>query len=481
MANYYKVGANGNAPAYLSVGDLVVTGNGTWRITRVNDAARADYDSVLDNASLHTSNFSGRYATAPSGSSSSSSSGSRTSGSSASSRAQRQAQQSSPASRAWGQTGNTPSYSQAQQWAGQGGSVSNYGEGTLAYDAQTGRITRTMPSGLSFYVNPGDEKYNSIYNEYNSRYGQGQGNSGADIERLLEEARASGSADLERIQQQINDTLAQAQQVTQQPVQTDMAAFARLMASYDEALAKLQGLEYTPVDQSLFTDNIMSLDAARAEAEASIGGQYDRAAESISREIAQQLDRAGIYNSVYGAGLQQNAMLEAEAHKQEAVNALALQLKQSSAEQAMQLFQTAVQESQYAFGAKQSGVSQALNALGNQLQLTLQQAELTNDIELRNRALELEALSLTLNAQFQQAELSAQQYTQALQAASLVLEQIKAEAQAANLNADTAYTNAQLEALKAEAGRGGGGYTGYGGNEDDDTPGWTPSNINAEN
>lgn len=55
----YKVGSDGKAPSGLSVGDSVVTGGGTYKITGVN--SDGTYKSELSNANQTTSNYTGSY------------------------------------------------------------------------------------------------------------------------------------------------------------------------------------------------------------------------------------------------------------------------------------------------------------------------------------------------------------------------------------------------------------------------------------
>lgn len=69
----YKVQANGKAPGGLAVGDLVVTGGGTYRITGVN--SDGSYTSEMYNAAQTTYNFTGAYNSPGSGSSVGSGSG----------------------------------------------------------------------------------------------------------------------------------------------------------------------------------------------------------------------------------------------------------------------------------------------------------------------------------------------------------------------------------------------------------------------
>lgn len=63
MAKYYKVGADGNAPAGLSIGDMVVTAGGTYRITGTGNPNSANgYYSTLADGNITTGNFAGTYA-----------------------------------------------------------------------------------------------------------------------------------------------------------------------------------------------------------------------------------------------------------------------------------------------------------------------------------------------------------------------------------------------------------------------------------
>ena len=48
------------------------------------------------------------------------------------------------------------------------GSVTHAGQGTLSMD-KNGRISRMMSNGNTYYADPGDEKYDALYNEYTSQ------------------------------------------------------------------------------------------------------------------------------------------------------------------------------------------------------------------------------------------------------------------------------------------------------------------------
>ena len=64
---YYKVQSDGNAPPNLSAGDLVVTGAGTYLITKVNlnTAQQSQYTAILYDRSITIYNFQGVYLNPP--------------------------------------------------------------------------------------------------------------------------------------------------------------------------------------------------------------------------------------------------------------------------------------------------------------------------------------------------------------------------------------------------------------------------------
>ncbi len=75
----YKVNSDGKAPSGLSLGDVVVTGGGTYKIIGFkNDGA---YQSALIDPNITTYNYTGAYSTPPAASSSSGNSTSAISGS----------------------------------------------------------------------------------------------------------------------------------------------------------------------------------------------------------------------------------------------------------------------------------------------------------------------------------------------------------------------------------------------------------------
>ena len=64
MANYYKALSNGQAPAGLKVGDLVVTAGGIYEVTATGVAdSPSGYSSKLVDANTTTENFKGIYTT----------------------------------------------------------------------------------------------------------------------------------------------------------------------------------------------------------------------------------------------------------------------------------------------------------------------------------------------------------------------------------------------------------------------------------
>ena len=350
----YQVGADGKAPKGLNVEDLVVTKNGTYIIRGINDDGT--YKSEVYNAGQTSANYQGNYQqtaapipTQP-----------ETSGINA---AQRQAQLTSPAMpKASGGT----TYSTA---AGNGSNVTNPGEGTLSM-AQNGTITRTMPNGQSFYVNPGDEKYNSIYAEYMAGRQKDPDTATADVP----DYKGADTSDLEDQVRELTERLA--------------------------------NQSYTPVDQAEYQKNVLSYDQALALAEQLLSAKYDQQYQQTAINAAQNLERSGLHDSLYGQALamsQENGVTNA---KQQAISDLGMNLVGQSREDALAWYQQAVGESQYGASYAQNGLSQAASTALNMINTLVNQAKYANDYALETASLNIQAKAQALEAQYKAGVLS---------------------------------------------------------------------------
>ena len=169
----YKVESNGKAPKGLQAGDEVVTAAGTYLIKQVDQ--NGAYQSVLKDRNITTSNFKGTYDSLADTYRTNSSANSPNSNDYVGNYGK---------SLTPGSLSNSGSLKDIYKSADEGPDVttaSHPGAGVLVYDPSNQRITRIMPSGARYYVDPGDAKYNSIKNEYENTYGKLPGqNSGSD-------------------------------------------------------------------------------------------------------------------------------------------------------------------------------------------------------------------------------------------------------------------------------------------------------------
>ena len=357
----FKVQSNGKAPSGLAVNDYVITNGGAYQINTVNPDGT--YKSSLVDGSINVGNYANQYG----------SYSTPASGGGNISEAQKQAQALTVGSAAQrnGSSSVSPIGSSTAINAGQGANVTHSGYGTLRYDASTGRITRTMPNGAQYYVDEGQEKYPSIYAEYISRYGQ-PGTSAPNV-----------SIDTS------ND-----------------AQIAELNAQLQQLMEQMANKQYVPVDQQQYKDNIMSYDEAYALAKKVIEPQYAETYQQAAQQAAQNLDRSGLYNSLYGQQLAAAAQNEINKDMNAAIAAQALQLQQMSRDEAMAWYNAAVGENQfgadYGLSSMQAAASVANSVIGN----LLTQSQMRNDYVLQSAALELQAQAQAIDAQLAAANIT---------------------------------------------------------------------------
>lgn len=444
---YYKVGSDGKAPAGMAQGDQIVTGGGTYDIAKVLDAANAQYETSNHNPKLTTYNFTGVYANDPQ-----------------TSPAQQNAQAESPASALWGQNGQAAPtspglYSGAVAANGSVG-VSNKGQGTLSMDPNTGRIIRTMPDGRSWYVDPTDAKYAELYQEY---MGTSQGAQMA--------AANSQAANIAGINNAIN-----ALNGISTPAYVAPNTGAQ-QAKLDNYLNQLDNLQYAPVNMQDYLGEVGDLDSYINDAlrilEPKYAAEYDKA--RIAAE--QNLDRAGLYNSLYGQGLltqEQNAVSQALMAE---AGTLGKDMRDRAYDEAFQRYQAAVNENQYGSTFRQTNLTEGGKMMMDYIGLLDNEAKMQNDYNLQAQLNQIQQYTAAVDAYAQSGKLTQYQYENMMTMAEIELSKIEGQlkqAQITNTNADTEKIKAQTQAIMAELagfsgassgyGYGGGyGYSGYGG------------------
>ena len=417
----YSVDSNGKAPKGLSANDYVVTRNGTYQIKSVN--ADGTYNSSLYDSAMSLSNYNGQLGSLITGANSATATPANTynTGSSGSS---------GGSSNNISQAGNT------MNWAGQGGTPthSNYPGSSLNYDAANDRLIRTMPNGQQYYVNRGDEKWPALYAEY-----MGSKNS-------------------------VYDAISDMGAVSAPEYQpADTSALEAQVAALTQQLANQQ---YTPVNQEDYTKNVMTYDEALAYAERLLAPKYDEAYKQTAEQAAQNLDRAGLVDSLYGQQLamsQQNAVTNA---RQQAINDLAVSLVGQDRQYALQLLNAAIGENQFGASYQMEGLSTAANLSVNMINTLVDQANALNNYNLQATSLELQKQAPRIEAL----------YTAGL------MEKNEAELELLNLEIE-ATKAAQSAGIELTGGSGGGGgsrrSSGGGGGDEEDSTVYLPMSVGS--
>ncbi|MCR4963272.1 MAG: hypothetical protein K6B40_05260 [Firmicutes bacterium] len=272
-----------------------------------------------------------------------------------------------------GSSANKTASSGAAIHAGEESTVQNYGEGTLSMDTN-GRITRTMDgTGRSFYVDPGDPKYQSILNEYKERTGY----------------------------RSYNDY------IEDFPEYDDAGEVEALRGMVEEMVELYKNqTPYQPVDAGQYTKNVTTYEEALSLAEQLLAPKYDSMYQQAATAAAQNLERSGLYDTLYGQALaaaQANAVSNA---KQEAINNLGIELTNRDRDWARQLLSYAIDENQFAYSAYQDNRNALSNVLMNTINTLVKQAADRNDYNLQLRALALQDRAYVLETRKLAGEIS---------------------------------------------------------------------------
>lgn len=224
-----------------------------------------------------------------------------------------------------------------------------------------GRITRTMDrTNQSFFVDPGDEKYDSIYAEYQDRMGK----------------------------------TVSAAPVYQKP---DTGELQETIRALTESLSNQR---YKPVDQNQYQKEVMSYEEALTMAEKILMPRYDAMYQQTTANALQNLEKSGLYDSLYGQSLaaaQGDAVNNA---RQQAVNNLGLELVNRDRDWATQLMDTAVKENQFGYQYQQNGLTAASQLAMNAINSLIQQTAKSNDFNLQSYGLALQKQAQTIENKY---------------------------------------------------------------------------------
>ena len=238
------------------------------------------------------------------------------------------------------------------------GDVSGYGDGIIGYDPQTNAYYRIDYDGTRYDVPFGSDKWNAMRQEY-----------------------------LER-----NGTTQHGQEIRE-----------------EETLDRINQLDYTPIDQSEYTSQILSYDEAMEIAREMLEPQYEQKMQQTAMQVAQNLERSGMYDSLYGQALIQNAQNAVVAELESAVADLASQMVGESRQQMLQLLQMAVNENQYGASYDQSNLFASMDYVQNTLNRLQTQFNADRDYDLALQAQALNEKLANNEISMTEAQIQAQQ------------------------------------------------------------------------
>lgn len=273
----YKVGADGKSPSGLKVGDLSVTGGGTYRITGVNPDG--SYTSEMFDPLVNTSNYKGNYDTISSGSS------------------------------------QNENYS----W-------NNGGNSSSAMDIE-------LPE----------------YQEVDTSY----------------------------YEDKINDLLDQ-----------------------------LANSQYTPINPEEYTKDVMTYEEAYDLAKSIIEPQYASTYRDATNAVAQNLDRAGIYNSLYGQSLMQNEQNRINEDMNARLGELATTMQGQERDYALQLLNAAINENQFGSNYNQNALTAAANTALSMIDNLVARANNINDFNYKSASLQLQRSAQALEEQYMNGQIT---------------------------------------------------------------------------
>ena len=260
--------------------------------------------------------------------------------------------------------------------------VSHYGQGDLTYNADTGAITRHL-NGNSWQVNKGDSKYNDIYSEYVNRYGQPVSNPIPSYQ--------------ENVVPEYND------------ISKD-ESYQEQIRYYQDLIDQMANQKYEPIDVEAQTAKVMTYEEAYELARRIIEPQYQQTYQNTANASAQNLEQAGLYDSLYGQALNAQAQQQVTADMNAAIESLALDLRQMDYDQVVRAVELMINENQYGAGYNQSGLTSAAQGTINLINSLLEQANMQNDFALQQASLQLQQRAQDLERRYIEGQLTQMQY-----------------------------------------------------------------------
>jgi len=162
--------------------------------------------------------------------------------------------------------------------------------------------------------------------------------------------------------------------------------------------------------------------------------QYAEQFDQARTRAAQNLDRAGLYNSLYGQALgaqQENAVTRAMLAD---ASAQAQQQKQQDYDNAMALYKTAIDNAQFGHNAETNRLNTVVNSLHNSIDEIMDRAGQLNDYNLQAAAQDIQRQTAAVDALYRIGQIDAMEYENLLTQAQTRAAEMNASMTQAELN-----------------------------------------------
>ena len=206
---------------------------------------------------------------------------------------------------------------------------------------------------------------------------------------------------------------------------------------YDAQLASaLNTLNNTPYVAPSWEDYYRerSLDDYVAEAIRMMEPQYADKYDAARNAAATNLDRAGLYNSLYGQALaaqQENAVTRAMLSD---ASQYAQQQRQQDYDNAMALYKAAIDNAQFGYSSQGDRLKTTISSLHNSINEVMDRAKQVNDYNLEASAQAIQRQVAAADMLYQSEQINAMQYENLLTQAQIQTEQVNAQLKQAQLN-----------------------------------------------
>ena len=297
----------------------------------------------------------------------------------------------------------------------------NYGQAAIYEQQRNSKITDMNNAGTN--VN----NY-QMTNNYSGYLNGGSGGSITPAQQMAQQLSPATADQRQTVLANMAGGMASGRTPTYQA--PDTSAYDAQLA---QALATLQDRRYqAPVWEEYYTERPVQdyVDEAIRLLQPQYAAQYDAARV----RAAQNLDRAGLYNSLYGQALaaqQENAVTQAMMSD---ASAQAQKQRQQDWDNAMARYQAAMNNSQFEYSQEGERLNTVINSLHKSVSEVLDRSKMVNDYNLEAAAQDIQRQVAAADMLYQSAQINAMDYENMLRQAQARTEAVDAQLKQAQLN-----------------------------------------------